>query len=178
MRRLAMVTTALWQRRSVYNLMSHSKVERRVDGYHSTNLRQIVLRYERRLPTTTSYLPMRLRAKVHEIGVPRPRASRSPGRLALREGAAESRHSRASGRRESGARGGGDGGGGGGSAQQRRWAEREEREEEEEEEEGEEAAVGEIVNNFSSSILFAILKMMNKQFARPSILRVLTEGGG
>ena len=56
MRRLAMVTTALWQRRSVYNLMSHSKVERRVDGYHSTNLRQIVLRYERRLPTTTIVL--------------------------------------------------------------------------------------------------------------------------
>jgi len=62
-------------------------------------------------------------------------------RVPLREGAAEPRHSRASGRRESGTRGGGDGCSSGGSAQQRRWAEREEREEEEEEEEGEAEAV-------------------------------------
>ena len=68
----------------------------------------------------------------------------------MREGAAEPRHSRASGRREGGARGGG-GGGGSSSAQQQRWAEWEEREEEEEGEEREaEAAVVEnlIVNEF------------------------------
>ena len=52
-------------------------------------------------------------------------------RVPLREGAAQSRHARASGRRESGARGEGDG-----CAQQRR--RRAEWEEEEEEEEGEE----------------------------------------
>ena len=70
-------------------------------------------------------------------------------RVPLREGAAESRHSRASGRRESGARGGGDGRSSGSGAQQRWWAEREEREEEEEVEEGGSGGRG-IVNIFSS----------------------------
>ena len=73
--------------------------------------------------------------------LPRPRASRSPGRLALRESAAEPRHSRARGRREGGARGGGEDGGGGDSVQQRRWTERGREAKEEEGEEREEAAV-------------------------------------
>ena len=72
-------------------------------------------------------------------------------RVPLREGAAEPRHSRASGRRESGARGGGDGCGGGSGAQQRRWVEREEREEEEEE--GKEEAVIEIAIIFEAASL-------------------------
>ena len=57
--------------------------------------------------------------------------------LALREGAAEPRHSRASRRCEGGARGGGDGSSSGGGAQQWQWEEwNEKREAEEDGEEG------------------------------------------
>ena len=74
------------------------------------------------------------------------RASGSPGRLALRENAAEPRPSRASRRREGGARGGGDRGGGGSAPHLPRWAKLEERREEEE---GEAEAVDQIFLNIA-----------------------------
>jgi len=90
----------------------------------------------------------------------------------------ESTFSRGGRVRCEGGDGGSSGGSSGGSAQQRRWAEWEEREEEEEEEEeGEEAAV-EIIIIILIVFLFTNLKMMNKQFEKPSVLRVHTEGGG